>query len=332
MINQLIESYPRVAYKTTCEIYENIYVGPHGAIFNEDWSFNYEASQAFLVWDSNLKARSHAEQGMNFNDRIQQIREQAQKQSIITLEGSAPYALCKHYYKGYPFGHWFETIGWLRHIQEHYIAIYSDYGGIVGTKQLPEHFKAIGAESVYVKENHTLFVNKLYPSILEDQVGFTTRNAINWLREKYFIYYKLSNTNQHNKLYLSRNFFTHPNPIWTRRVDNEEAEVWPYLESLGYFRLQGNESIEEMIRLFYSASEIVFPHGSMICYAIFCNNNPKILEFISEHRYKEDFIRLLEKVGVDNYRIIKSKADPITNNITIDMNILQEELKNEKLE
>ena len=326
MINQLIESYPRVAYKTTCDIYKNVYIGPHGSIFNDDWSFNSEASQAFLVWDSNLKARSHAEQGLSFEDRIKQIREQAQKQSTITLDGSVPYALCKHYYKGYPFGHWFETIGWLRHIPEKYIAIYSDYGGILGTKQIPEHFKAIGVESVHVKENHTLYVDTLYPSILEDQVGFITKNAISWLREKYFTYYKLSNTNQQNKLYLSRNFFTHRNPIWTRRVDNEETEVWPYLENLGHFRLKGTEPLEEMISLFYSASEIVFPHGSMIYYAMFCNNNPKILEFISEHRYREDFIKTAKKIGIHNYKLIKSKADQITNNINIDIKILKEEL------
>ena len=85
-----------------------------------------------------------------------------------------------------------------------------------------------------------------------------------------------------------------------------------------------------MVSLFYSAEEIVFPHGSMFYYTIFCARNPRIIEFISEHRYREEFLVTAKHTGIDadNYKIITCKSDsPETNNITIDMNILKKEIR-----
>jgi capsular polysaccharide biosynthesis protein len=113
---------------------------------------------------------------------------------------------------------------------------------------------------------------------------------------------------------------------YNRKVVNEETEIMPYLLDKGFTIVKGDEPLLTMINYFHSASEIVFPHGSLIHNAIFCSNRPKILEFMSEHRLRDHFYLLFNDLA-SNYDMIISKADSeLTNNITIDINTLRSKL------
>ena len=51
--------------------------------------------------------------------------------------------------------------------------------------------------------------------------------------------------------------------------------------------------------------------------------------FISEHRYREDNLVTAMNADIttpDKYKLIKCKADPKTNNIVIDMDVLKKEI------
>jgi capsular polysaccharide biosynthesis protein len=162
---------------------------------------------------------------------------------------------------------------------------------------------------------------------IEALIGSISKDATTWLRSKYLSHDFIKNCidEKPTKLYLSRNFFPHPKKEYARTVSNEEKEVWPYLESIGYTFVRGDESIIELIKLFHNASEIVFPHGSMAHFLIFCNRNPKIIEFCSKNRYRECFLNSAMNSQItprSNYKLILSESDQY-NNILIDMAILK---------
>jgi capsular polysaccharide biosynthesis protein len=214
-----------------------------------------------------------------------------------------------------------------------FYAICNKTGGPVATRDIQLHLEIIGIDKsrqIFIDPWMTIGCSsELYCPTIETEIASISPDASSWLRSKYLNHPKIKLSDTPTKLYLSRNFFEHPNPDWTRRVDNEE-EVWSYLENLGYTLLKGTESLSDLISAFYSAEEIVFPHGALFYYSIFCSKNPKIVEFISEHRYVEGCrntaynARITEK---EKYKLIKCNADPNTNNIIIDMNILKKEIK-----
>ena len=333
-LKELIQTYPRVGYKSEAPLVKDVWLTNHRSVFNRDWTLNIEGSHHFLYWDCNFRARDHAMEGMDFQQRCDQIAEKARSEKIIELPNDKKYALCTHYHRGYPFGHWFETLASLRFVPtEDFHVICNKTGGPVATKDIDFHLEIIG-----IDKNRQIIIDPwmtigcssgLYCPTIEAEIASISSEAISWLRSKYFNHPKIKLSDTPTKLYLSRNFFTHPNPDWTRRVDNED-EVWSYLEGLGYSLLKGTESSSDLISAFYSADEIVFPHGSMFHYSIFCSKQVKIIEFISEHRYQECFKNTAINAGItehEKYKLIKCKADPKTNNIVIDMDVLKKEIK-----
>ena len=332
-LNDLIKTYPRVECSSKALLVKDVWLTNHRAVFNRDWTLNIEGSHHFLYWDCNVKARENALKGLDFNQRCDQIVEKSKLEKTIELPNNKTYALCTHYHRGYPFGHWFETLAALRFVPTNdFSVICYKTGGPVSTRNIDEHLEIIGIDKnrhVFVEPQTTIGCSQVYCPEIESQIGHISNEAIQWLRTKYLNCPKIRLSDTPTKLYLSRNFFTHPNPDWTRRVDNEE-EVWSYLEGLGYTLLKGNESLYDLVSAFYSAEEIVFPHGSMFYYSIFCSRKPRILEFISEHRYREDNLVTAMNADItepDKYKLIKCKADPKTNNIVIDMDILKKEIK-----
>jgi hypothetical protein len=333
-LQELIYTYPRVEYVAKAPLVKDVWIANHRAIFNRDWTLNKEASHHFLYWDCNFNAINHASKGLSFQQRCDQLAEESKLQQTIELPDDKTYTLCTHYWKGYPFGHWFETLASLRFIPADDLnPIFYKTGGPVSTRDINLHLEIVGIDKsrqIIVDPGMTIGCSsKLYCPTIESQIGSISKEAIQWLRTKYLNCPKINRSDTPTKLYLSRNFFTHPNPDWTRRVDNEE-EVWSYLEGLGYKLLKGTESLYDLVSAFYSAEEIVFPHGSMFYYSIFCSRKPKVLEFISEHRYRKDNLVTAmnaETTTPDKYKLIKCKADPNTNNIVIDMDVLKKEIK-----
>jgi hypothetical protein len=332
-ITDLINTYPKIPYSNKAPLVNDVFVGKHRAVFNRDWTLNKEASHHFLYWDCNLKSREHALNGVSFDERCRKLAEKNKEQEILELSPQNKYALCTHYWNGYPFGHWFETLASLRFVPtDDFTVLCCNSSGPVTARDIDLHLEIVGIEKprqLFVDSWKTVYCPQIYSPTIDSEIGFISREAISWLRPKYLSHKGLKLSDSPTKLYLSRNFFTHPNPDWTRSVDNED-EVWFYLKNLGYTLLKGTENILELIDAFYSAEEIVFPHGSMIYYSIFCNKKPKIIEFISEHRYREDFLYLTtinsQTTTPDKYKLIKCKADPKTNNIVIDMNMLKKEI------
>ena len=335
-LKELIQTYPRVDYNLEAPLVKDVWLTNHRAVFNRDWTLNMKGSHHFLYWDCNFRAREHSLQGLNFKQRCDQIAEEAKLEKIIELPNDKTYALCTHYHRGYPFGHWFETLASLRFVPtDDFHVICNKTGGPVATRDIELHLEIIGIDKSrqIIIDPHitTGCSSQLYCPTIEAQIASISTEAAEWLRSKYLNHPRIKLFKSPTKLYLSRNYFVHPNPDWTRRVENEE-EVWNYLEKLGYTILKGTENLEDLINAFYSAEEIVFPHGSMFQYAIFCSSlKPiKIVEFISEHRYQECFRNTAINAGItnlDHYKLIKCKADSITNNITINMDILKKEIK-----
>ncbi len=333
-LEDLIKTYPRIDHASEAHLVKNVWLTNHRGVFNRDWTINMEGSHHFLYWDCNFKARDHAIAGMDFQRRCDQITEKAKSERIIELPNDKKYALCTHYHRGYPFGHWFETLAALRFIPtDDFHVICNNTGGPVATRDIQLHLEIIGIDKsrqIFIDPWMTIGCSsELYCPTIENEIGSMSKKAVEWLRSKYLNHPKIKLSETPTKLYLSRNFFTHPNPDWTSRVDNEE-NVWPYLKGLGYTLLKGTENIYDLISAFYSAEEIVFPHGSMFYYSIFCSRKPRIVEFISEHRYRED--NLITAMNADitdreKYKLIKCKADPNTYNIIIDMDILKKEIK-----
>jgi capsular polysaccharide biosynthesis protein len=333
-IDELIQTYPRASYKSEAPLVKDVWLANHRAVFNRDWTLNTEGSHHFLYWDCNFNARNYALKGMNFQQRCDQIAEKARSEKTIELPSDKKYALCTHYHRGYPFGHWFETLASLRFVPtDDFNVICNKTGGPVATRDIELHLEMIGIDKsrqIIIDPWMTIGCSsELYCPTIESKIGFISKEAISWLVPKYLSHAGLKLSKNPTKLYLSRNFFTHPNPEWTRSVENED-EVWSYLKGLGYTLLKGTENILELIDAFYSAEEIVFPHGSMIYYSIFCSKKPKIVEFISEHRYREDFLYLATINGnittKEKYKLIKCKADPKMNNIVINMDVLKKEI------
>jgi capsular polysaccharide biosynthesis protein len=333
-LEELIQTYPRVDYKSEAVLVKDVWLANYRAVFNRDWTLNKEGSHHFLYWDCNFKARNYAMAGLNFQQRCDQITEKARSEKIIELPDDKTYALCTHYHRGYPFGHWFETLASLRFVPtDDYHVICNKTGGPVATRDIELHLEIIGIDKsrqIIIDPWMTIGCSSdLYCPTIESEIASLSSEAASWLRSKYLNHPKINLSNSPTKLYLSRNFFEHPNPDWTRRVENEE-EVWSYLKGLGYTLLKGTENLSDLIDAFYSAEEIVFPHGALFYYSIFCSKNPKIVEFISEHRYVQGCRNTAYNAGItekEKYKLIKCNADPKTNNIVIDMNILKKEIK-----
>jgi capsular polysaccharide biosynthesis protein len=334
-IENLISTYPRIDYDSSTVLVKDVWLTNHRAVFNRDWTLNVEGSQHFMYWDCNFYARSHASSGLSFQQRCDQIADKAKSEKIIELPTDRTYALCTHYHRGYPFGHWFETLASLRFVPtDDFHVICNKTGGPVATRDISQHLEIIGIDQtrqVFIDPWFTIGCSSsVYCPTIESEIATVSPQAIDWLRNKYLNYPKINLSNTPTRLYLSRNYFTHPNPDWTRRVLNED-EVWSYLKDLGYTLVTGTESLLDLISLFYSAEEIVFPHGSLFYHAIFCSRSPKVIEFVSEHRYRESNINMVVNAGLvnpDHYKLIISKSDgPNTNNITIDIDKLKKEIK-----
>jgi hypothetical protein len=146
-LQELIYTYPRVEHIAKAPLVKDVWIANHRAIFNRDWTLNKEASHHFLYWDCNLNSRNHASKGLNFEQRCDQIAESAKLEKILELPEDKTYALCSHYWKGYPFGHWFETLASLRFIpKDDFHVLYYKTGGPVSTRDIDLHLEIIGIE------------------------------------------------------------------------------------------------------------------------------------------------------------------------------------------
>jgi hypothetical protein len=332
IVSKRLTSFPRVEYTTEHCISDNVFVGPHRAIFNQDWTLNTKASHHFIYWDSNFRSRDHAEAGLTFSKRCEQLIKKAKSQRFLRLPSGRRYVLCTHYHEGYPFGHWFETLASLRFVpgDDFFVLHKRASSGPIGTRDIQTHLDLLGIPSnrrICVDLHVTIFCPTLETVGIEALIGSISKDAITWLRSKYLSHNFIKNCIDEKpiKLYLSRNFLFHPKKENARTVLNEEKEVWPYLESLGYIMLKGNEPIRDLISLFHNASEIVFPHGALAYFLIFCNRNPKIIEFCSKNRYRECFLNSAMNSEIthrSNYKLILSESD-LHDNILIEMAILK---------
>lgn len=342
-MNDILKSYPSVECEARSYLVNNVYIAHNRAIFNEDWTINLEASHHYLYWDCNFRSRNHAEKGINFEQRCTQIIKECQNKKIEHLPEDF-FALCTHFNNGYPFGNWYETIASLRFIEEDNFKILANKSNHPGVSDIELHFELAGFSSdriyYYDKNTTTPFAKSLYSPTIDRYIGATNaekkhldhtqktwRNQrFQWIRNRYLNHPKVVSVldNIPRKLYLSRNYLNSRNANYNRKVLNEELEIIPYLQDKGFTIVRGDEPLLNIINYFYSASDIVFPHGSLIHNAIFCNNKPRIIEFMSEFRQRNHFYLLFDDLSGD-YDMIISKADnDQNNNIIIDMKKLKE--------
>ncbi len=333
---ELVATYPKVDYTVKCPLIEDARVAEHRAVFNKDWTINLDGSHHFLIWDCKWNAWKHVKDELSFQQRCDQLTREAMSKGVVELPDDAPYVLCTHYWKGTPFGHWFETLASLRMVPiDDYKVLVHTTGGPVSTHDIDIHLDIIGVppeRQVFFKWwGPTPVCKRLYCPSIDSQVGHISKDSAAWLKMKYLGNPKVMKIldGVPRKLYLSRNFFTHPNPDWTRLVLNEEAEVWPYLESRGFTLLKGDEPLYHLINCFHSATHIVFPHGSMFFYSLFSVLKPKVVEFISEHRVRDDNRWHVVETGItpdENYKMIVTPANPKTNDMVINMDELRREI------
>jgi len=132
-----------------------------------------------------------------------------------------------------------------------------------------------------------------------------------WMYEKYTSGVKLDNVPR--KLYLSRH------KCESRKVLNEE-EVIAFMKTRGFTIVLGNESLEDHINLFHSASVIVGYHGSLFKNIFFSRNRPTIVEFHPAYRLDYSFVNQNKSCNVtDNYRFIPIESRELNATINIKM-------------
>jgi hypothetical protein len=346
MSKDLLKTYPSVKCDTKAYLAQDAYVASNRAVFNKDWTINLEASHHYLYWDSNFRSQDYANKGISFDQRCQQIIAECKNKKILSLLEDENYVICTHFNNGYNFGNWYETIASLRFVETSNFKILANRSKHPGVSEIELHFELAGFTEeqlvYYDKSNFVPFVHNLYCPTIDRWIGTTNcirkdlpdtqrlwrDQRFDWIRSRYLNHAKVKNVldNIPRKLYLSRNGLNHGTIGYNRKVINEETEIIPYLLDKGFTIVKGDEPLLTMINYFYSASEIVFPHGSLIHNAIFCSNRPKILEFMSEHRLRDHFYLLFNDLA-SNYDMAISKADSeLTNDITIDINTLRSKL------
>lgn len=294
---------------------KNVYLSRHGSILDENFNLLEVPSDLFIKWEK-------VYQKLDYDEIKKYTLDKVKDNKMIKLD-DRKFIYAYPYFNIYVYGHIWDSIRQLKEIEENKIEgtllIGINSGHI---NDLYHHLEIFGYDksktfSCNCRE-HVYFIKNLIVPTDEVYIAHLNMEQLLWLRNKYFYNNKkLDNTKINNeenlKLYLTRE----KEP---RKVINE-SEVWEFLKTNGYIKLNGKESLEEHLYYFSNSIKIIGPHGSLFRNAIFSFKNPDIHEFCPKNR-KDISIMNLNKLWNKNYTqyLVEATDDY---DINIDIKILK---------
>lgn len=140
----------------------------------------------------------------------------------------------------------------------------------------------------------------LVPSTPNQDLDAPTR-TVAWLRKRLP---PTRTADPPRRLYLTRG--SKPN---SRRYVQED-ELWPWLESQGFVRLDpGTLSVQEQIDVFHGAEVVVGPHGAALTNLTFCRPGTKVLEMFAASYVHLGLWTICEAIGGVDYRYLVADGD-----------------------
>lgn len=266
---------------------QNVYVGNHGIIFNENGEMYDKKDQ--LTANSHIRFFLGYEKSGQLNlEQDTEVAKNLIKNKMYIEANDSPYIHLFHYFNIYVWGHLWDSLN----ILEDFEQINNNFK--LATSRLTSHVSDLALHFElcgYTKNKilscpwdgkkmfkfRDLYVSTKYVHPV------TIRNK-KWLQDKYIFQNKyISDTveaikSKEYKLYLSRNNYGK-----NRRLVNEE-KVWGILKDKGYLKLDGSEGLISHIKYFAGAKKIICTHGSMLKNIAFCLNPTEVWEFFPLQR------------------------------------------------
>lgn len=293
---------------------EDVFLGPNGAIYDKNFELIPEANYNYTYWNKSVPT---PQSPLDSCREIYLKPERPIPSAIKELPAGPNYIYAHCYFNIYVYGHLHDNLQDLSKIEN--LNIKND---VLITPPLTSHVNhldhhltlfgypknkrvglSLGENSQFLHKVPTLYYPSptAYPSCV-------SKAGLGFLKKKY---QKLGRSEpQLSKLYLSR-------PQNNRSVINDSGVV-RLLKSLGFTILKGDESLEKHVGLFRGADLIVGAHGALFKNIIFCENNPRILEFYAHNRSNQCFLGIASTAGIKDHHFLEERGDA-SHNINLNL-------------
>jgi capsular polysaccharide biosynthesis protein len=148
---------------------------------------------------------------------------------------------------------------------------------------------AVVEDDLVVLDDNIYLVDDLVKPYMPSVYTNFRDDVFDWMLDRYKNYFCI-NDGPRTKLYLTRN---HIKP-GSRGVLNENDFI-NKLKEAGFLVVRGDESLEDIYKLFSAAALIVGPHGSLFANTIFSSESCRIYEFCPNNRVDTSFFRKNKK-------------------------------------
>lgn len=267
---------------------KNVILARHGLILDQDFNILADVNCPFRFWSTLWAAYWRP------NDYLPDHLLHIPRKPLRTLPKNT-YVYGLTFFNKQIFGHLWDTIQSLKNVEGGTL-LYNEQSEVV---DLEKHWDAFGYRSDQRLPIDVIDNNFLIPDLIVPQMVIAPNmihsNYVEWLLNHYYAWAKPYLDNIPRKLYLSRHGCA------SRKVLNED-KIKERLRRKGFITVTGQEPLELMIRLFYSATTIVGYHGSLFRNILFCNNDPHVVELCAGPRMEDpSFPRIAKVRGLTRY-------------------------------
>lgn len=295
---------------------KNIFLGPNGAIYDNNLKLIPEANYNYCYWNKSVPTpQSPLDSQRDIYLKIE--RPLPSKIKELPSEKNYVYGHC--YFNVYVYGHLHDNLQDLKKIEQINVRdpILLTPRLTKHVNNLNHHLSLFGYTSNNINElglgDNSDFLYKIdtlyYPSPTA-YPSCASKDGLKFIKKKYK---ELGGNQPSNaKLYLTR-------PPDKRCVANNH-EIIKLLKNKGFIILDGGESLQSHVGLFRGAKIIIGAHGALFKNIIFCENNPRILEFYAHNRSNQCFLGIAKTAGISEYHFLEETGDKIHN---IDINPLK---------
>ena len=229
---------------------------------------------------------------------------------LVHIEDEIEYIYIAHTFGWYPYGHLHDSLQRLFTLKDGLIKgkckfVISNYSRV---ESFFDHLSVaagfdVSSEDVLLLEKFKKYKFKNLkiansPALI---TNFTSESYA-WLVRSYLKRFLKSSLQRIPGIYLSRN---HVSP-GARGVINED-DVVKYLTDRNFIIVNGTESLQDIINLFYCAEMVIGAHGSLFANTIFCQPNCVIYEYCPDNRVDYSFERKFK--ACQNYNHLLLAAD-----------------------
>lgn len=311
-------------------------VHPHGTILSAEGYIRWKTTNEQIYWhEGAFKWQGESRREPPYHDHIQTkidarkeaLRDHAKSIDLseaVCLSPHVAYVYFCHPFGWHAYGHLWDSVQRLYQLRNmklvNAVMITSDFRRV---SDFTTHAKLLGFDEMrifpFLKQYKALFVPDLIYGELIDPPTVLRPEFHEWLMERY-VYNNpsLDRARRIPGIYLDRNHMRF------RHVNNND-EVRDFLLSKGFVMVDGTESLNEMLQLFWSAECVVGAHGAAFVNTIFCNEDARIYEYNPANR---PHVGLRDKTRLsEHYEQILVSADADFN-IDIDIKQLKELVAN----